>query len=203
MEQQHGGAGPEIPGHKEQHEALREQHPRIYVASLSDYNAGYLHGVWLDADQEPEGLQTAASEMLARSPTDPRAEEFAVHEYERFGIYRVGEYDSLDWISRIARGITEHGQAFGAWAEQCDHDQDRLEQFEDTYLGAWDSAEAYADELIDDLGLRRDLEEHVPDMLRNHVSIDVNGFARDLQLGGDLSVVSNPRGGVWIFYGDG
>ena len=26
--------------------------PRIYVASLSDYNAGRLHGVWIDAAEE-------------------------------------------------------------------------------------------------------------------------------------------------------
>ena len=30
--------------------------PRIYVASLSDYNAGRLHGEWIDADQGAEGM---------------------------------------------------------------------------------------------------------------------------------------------------
>src|SRR5436853_7803697 len=31
--------------------------PRIYVASLRDYNAGRLHGVWRQADQEVEELE--------------------------------------------------------------------------------------------------------------------------------------------------
>ena len=38
--------------------------PRIYVASLSDYNAGILHGVWLDAAQEPDELQAHIDLML-------------------------------------------------------------------------------------------------------------------------------------------
>jgi hypothetical protein len=30
--------------------------PRIYVACLSAYNNGHLHGWWIDADQEPDAL---------------------------------------------------------------------------------------------------------------------------------------------------
>jgi hypothetical protein len=37
--------------------------PRIYVASLADYNAGRLHGSWLDAARNP-----------ARSPSSEAAE---------------------------------------------------------------------------------------------------------------------------------
>lgn len=201
MEQQPGGAGPEITGNNEHHEVVGEERPRIYLASLSDYNAGYLHGVWMDADQEPDDLQAAASEMLARSPSDPRAEEFAVHDYESFGAYRVGEYDSLEWISRIARGITEHGQAFSAWAEQCHHDQDRLEQFDDAYRGDWGSITEYADELLDDLGLQRLLDEHLPESLASYVNLDTGAFARDLVLGGDITPVEH-AGGIWIFEGN-
>lgn len=39
----------------------REQ-PRIYVASLSDYNSGNLHGRWIDAAQDAGDLHTAISE---------------------------------------------------------------------------------------------------------------------------------------------
>ena len=43
------GAGPESTGNEnEEHEVLREDGPRIYVASLSDYNAGILHGDWIE-----------------------------------------------------------------------------------------------------------------------------------------------------------
>ena len=44
---------------------------RIYVASLSDYNAGILHGTWIDFDQltDLDDLRAAIATMLATSPT--------------------------------------------------------------------------------------------------------------------------------------
>lgn len=41
---------------------------RIYVASLSDYNAGRLHGVWIDCDgMNADDLTQTVNEMLAQS----------------------------------------------------------------------------------------------------------------------------------------
>ena len=37
--------------------------PRIYVASLSDYNAGHLHGRWIDADQDPDAIREEIAAM--------------------------------------------------------------------------------------------------------------------------------------------
>lgn len=42
--------------------------PRIYVASLSDYNAGTLHGEWIDATQELDDIWAEINAMLAASP---------------------------------------------------------------------------------------------------------------------------------------
>ncbi len=195
------GAGPETTGNEnqEKHERLRNEKPRIYVASLSDYNAGILHGDWIDADQEPDELQDAVNDMLTRSPT-PGAEEFAIHDFEGFGEYDVGEYDSLDWIGRIAKGIVEHGRVFGAWAQRCGHSEDTLVEFDDHYLGEWTSLEAYADELLDDLGYLRAVEEAVPDSMQPYVRVDTEAFGRDLELSGDLTVVEHDKG-VWLFEG--
>lgn len=42
--------------------------PRIYVASLSDYNAGELHGIWIDVDQmDAEDMQEEINKMLLAS----------------------------------------------------------------------------------------------------------------------------------------
>lgn len=169
------------------------------MASLSDYNTGILHGSWIDADQDLEGLEEAVTDMLARSPT-PGAEEFAVHDFEGFGDYRVEEYESLDWINRIASGIAEHGPAYGAWAERCGHNEDELGRFDEAYLGQWSSVEKYAEELLDDLGYLSAVDEAVPDMLRPYVQVDIEGFARDLELSGDLTVVEHSFG-VWLFEG--
>ena len=195
------GAGPEATGNQnEEHEVLREDGPRIYVADLSAYNQGILHGDWIDANQEPEELSAEVQIMLERSPT-PGAEEFAIHDFEGFGDYRVGEYDSLESVSCIARGIGEHGPAFGAWAERCRHDEDALERFDEAYLGEWSSVEKYAEELLDDLGLLTAVDDAVPDMLRPYVRVDIEAFARDLELSGDVSVVEQPYG-VYLFEGD-
>jgi antirestriction protein len=194
------GAGPGSTGIEiEEHEVLRAEGPRIYVASLSDYNAGMLHGDWIAADQELDELIEAVQAMLERSPS-VGAEEFAIHDFEGFGHYRPGEYDSLDWISRVARGIVEHGPAFGAWAEQSNYDEDDLARFEEAYLGEWSSVERYAEELLDDLGHLSAVDEAVPEMLQPYVRVDIRAFAHDLELSSDLTVVEHSHG-VWLFEG--
>src|SRR5713226_1168914 len=106
MDQPHPGTGPEPTGTErpEQHEARREDHPRIYVASLSDYNAGRLHGAWIDVDQDDEQIWEELNAMLARSP-EPMAEEFAIHDYDGFGPLQLGEYERIDEVGCIVRGI--------------------------------------------------------------------------------------------------
>jgi len=53
------------------HCSLRQQDiaetPRIYVASLADYNAGRLHGCWIDADQSADAIRDEIAQMLAES----------------------------------------------------------------------------------------------------------------------------------------
>jgi antirestriction protein len=194
------GAGPETTGNEEQErEQLQRERPRIYVASLTDYNAGILHGAWIDATDDVDGMQDEINKMLARSPSSD-AEEFAIHDFDNFGSYEVDEYDSLDWIAQIARGINEHGPAFAAWAYHCDHDEATLNQFEDAYLGDWSSVEEYAENLLDDTGILTELDNAIPDALRPYVEVDIEGFARDLELSGDVTSVEHP-GGVWIFDG--
>lgn len=47
--------------------------PRIYVACLASYNAGELHGVWIDADQDPDDVWNEIRSML-RSSRHPNVE---------------------------------------------------------------------------------------------------------------------------------
>lgn len=195
------GAGPESTGNdsNEEHEDLREDRSRIYVASLSDYNAGVLHGEWIDATQEPDDLHEQVRAMLERSPTGG-AEEFAIHDYEHFGHYQTSEYDDLEWISRVARGIETHGLAFSAWAEHRRHEPEDFDKFEDAYLGNWGSLTEYAEELLDDLGYL-DLSDRMPESIAPYVRVDVEAFARDLELSGDITCVEHSRG-VWLFDGN-
>lgn len=186
----------------EDREEARFEHPHVYIASLSDYNAGTLHGAWVDAAQEPEQLEQAVTAMLSRSPV-PGAEEFAIHDHEGFGGLQLSEYESLETISRLGFNIAEHGPAFAAWAGYVNHADATAERFEEAYLGEWDSVTDWAaSQLLDDLGLVEAIEAAVPEWLRAYVDIDCEAFARDLELGGDILAIDRPdRSGVWLFHG--
>jgi antirestriction protein len=181
-------------------ESIARDRPRVYVASLSDYNAGRLHGAWIEADQDADALAQVVRAMLATS-LEPGAEEWAIHDNEGFGPLRLSEYESLETISRLGLGLAEHGPAFAAWAAVTASDQETLERFEEAYRGRWDSVEAYAEELLDDVGATEALAQ-VPEWLQPYLSLDVSGFARDLELGGDVFTTETGDGGVWIFEGN-
>jgi antirestriction protein len=201
---EHASATPKQPEQQPEQpaDATVEREPRsdtrIYVASLSDYNAGRLHGTWIDTTADADDLAEEVQAMLARSPV-PGAEEWAIHDYEGFGPLRLDEYEDLATISQIGHGIAEHGRAFAHWAAITGtSDRDELARFDDVYLGHWDSVEAYAEELLDDLGLDNLIERAVPDHLRSYVTVNVEGFARDLEYSGDVTA-SEGDGGVYLF----
>lgn len=124
--------------------------PRIYVASLSDYNSGRLHGAWIDANQEPEYLAEDVAAMLALS-TEPGAEEYAIHDYEGFEGLAVSEYETLKNVSLWATAIVEHGPAFAAYVANHGAEYASVDGFEEDYCGEWESEAAFAEELADDL----------------------------------------------------
>lgn len=192
-------------GHQEQQptpeaEARTEEEltpPRIYVASLSDYNAGRLHGTWIDASLDPDEMHDAITGMLQASPTDVRAEEWAIHDFEGFNGMHLGEWEDLGHVSKVANGIKEHGLAYAHWATLVSTDEE-LDQFEERYLGQWPSRTDYASDVLDDLGLYEQVEQAVTENLRPYVTLDAEGFGRDLELGGDISVI-DLAGSVYIF----
>jgi antirestriction protein len=169
--------------------------PRIYVASLSDYNAGRLHGAWIDAAQDAEDLAEAVALMLAASP-EPSAEEYAIHDYEGFDPYQLGEYTPLAEVAAIALGAVEHGIAYLHYALVLDVGDrgDGLPLFDDRYRGHWDSMADYAESYLDDMDV--DLDRLVPEWLRPYVRLDVEAFGRDLAT--EMST-SDGDGGIYVF----
>ena len=196
MEQQSQTKGGEQQQDQQPEHERDPDAPRIYVASLSDYNDGRLYGTWLDAARDPEELHDAVHGMLARAPT-PGAEEFAIHDYENFGPLHLSEYESLETVSRIATGIAEHGPAFAHFAALVGTtDSGELTGFEDAYLGHFESVQAYAEELLDDLGYEDLIDRLLPKHIRAYVHIDVEGFARDLSSRGTSRPVRAREGSM-------
>jgi len=183
-----------MEGIHEHHEQQTQAEPRIYAASLSDYNDGRLHGRWIDANQEPDDIQAEISDMLAESPM-PDAEEWAIHDYEGFASFRLSEYESVEALARIAHGVAEHGPAFAHWVDHVGTtDIESLDAFEEHYLGYWDSLSDYAEQLLDDLGVN--IDKLVPDWISPYVSIDYEMLGNDLAT--DL-YVSGGRGDTHLF----
>ena len=79
-----------------------EQHdttpPQIWVGSLSDYNNGILHGVWMDAAREADVIQADIDAMLASSPWTTRTGEPKNDCVER---------DGVEPVAHLADNLTE------------------------------------------------------------------------------------------------
>lgn len=140
--------------------------------------------------------------ILARSPTShdtgETAEDWGIFDSDGFGPLRIDEQESLDWVSAVASGITEHGLAFAAYADVV-QDEEALAGFEDDYIGEFDSVDAYAEQFVEDLGYEGILDQSLPETIRRYVHFDIEQLARDMQLGGDIHVLPAEGGRVWLF----
>lgn len=176
--------------------------PRIYVASLSDYNGGILHGVWISLDEDLDDVWAAIHEMLKASPEFKRfplggpAEEFAIHDHEYFGDYRVSEYEGIEQVHKIAQAIIEHGEAFAVWLADCDGDVDNVELFEDQFRGEFESDKAYAEHFCEEVGWGG-LE---PKQLEGIWSyLDFEHIAREMSMGGTSFCERHDPWRVYVF----
>lgn len=173
--------------------------PQIWVASLADYNAGHLHGNWMDATLDPDDLDDAI-QFLLRNSHEPGAEEYAIFDYGGFGSElsrQFGEYPDLRTVARVAQGLTEHGPAFAAWAAYVGPaDAEGLDRFDDHYQGEWASMEEYVEHYVEESEGQAYLDQ-VPEWLQPYVKIDIERLAQDMFI--DMEVTYRPGGGVWVF----
>ncbi|HEY1831340.1 MAG TPA: antirestriction protein ArdA [Acidimicrobiales bacterium] len=173
--------------------------PRIYAASLNDYNEGILHGKWIDVACPCENIEAQIQDMLDSSPTSG-AEEFGIFDFDGFGPWRPGEYESISVLARVAHGIVQHGAAFAHWAALAGTADSELDRFEAVYVGHYRSFVEYAERILEEYELPEQLENAVPSFLNRYVHLDITGFANDLLLDGDVDV-SEGDGGVYVFDG--
>jgi antirestriction protein len=165
--------------------------PCIYVACLASYNNGRLHGMWVDATQDTDDIQSDINYMLSYSHQED-AEEHAIHDYQGFLGLSIGEYESIKKISELAQIIEEHGAPYVAYANNVGIEYATVEGFEDAYRGEHDSELDFATEFFDEC-------MDVPEHLANY--IDYEKYANDLFMDGYYSVAVNGKGGrcVYVF----
>ena len=137
--------------------------------------------------------------MLARSPVSEDAEEIAIHDHEGFVGYPLGEYERLDFVVRLAKGIAEHGQAFAAYADWNRQGDPELEHFGEHFEGTYPTREAWAEEVANELFEWPRYREAIPEPLRGHVTLDLTSLALELE---QYRHVVEGDEGVYVFNPD-
>ncbi|VVN79452.1 antirestriction protein ArdA [Pseudomonas fluorescens] len=164
--------------------------PRIYVADLAAYNSGYLHGVWIDATLDASEIQDQINAMLEQSPVGD-AEEYAIHDYEGFDGYRLGEYAGIDTAHEIACFIEEFPAFGGALLDQFSSVEEARKAAEEDYCGCYESLADYAQEITEET-------TEIPEHLRYYINYEA--MARDMELSGDVFTLETGYRQVHVFW---
>lgn len=164
---------------------------RIYVADLAAYNNGKLHGVWIDATAELDVIWDAVNAMLKASP-EGFAEEWAIHDYEGFGSYRLSEYEGFERVHAIASFIEEYPAIGTELLSHFGGDlDDARKAAEENYTGLYASLADYAEELTDNTA-------EIPDNLAYY--IDYERMGRDMELSGEIFTIETAHDEVHVFW---
>jgi antirestriction protein len=190
---------------------------RAYFASLSDYNAGHLHGVWVDLEGLDETeIQDEINAMLRRSrhpnvtytcsecdgdntPCDlcggkgkyESAEEWSIHNYD--DMPNMGENPALSDLVEYVQMKGEHGEAWDAYLDCVGASYATESDFHEKYAGEASSEHAWVEQWIDDSGLLHGLDENLSRYF------DYAAYLRDMKLGGDVSF-EHIDGTVYAFW---
>lgn len=162
--------------------------PRIYVACLAAYNAGILHGCWIDADQDADAIQAEVRAMLAGSPV-PDAEEWAIHDYEGFGGVRLSESESFETVGQIAAFIEKHEKVGLAVLGHYSGDLEDAERALQDYIGTYASLADYAESTMDGVEIPASIAPYV----------DYEGMGRDMEMNGHIFTVELGHDEVLVF----
>ncbi|NJM23791.1 MAG: antirestriction protein ArdA, partial [Richelia sp. RM1_1_1] len=149
-----------LPFPREERECTLDETPKIYVACLSAYNAGYLHGLWIDGTQQLEDIEDDIKWMLSWSPvadTEP-CNEWAIHDYECWQGIQLSEYEDIETVSELAQLLEEHGKAYAVYHQHYGEyatEQDWI----DRYLGEYEDEEDFVYQMWESSGIIQQLEK--------------------------------------------
>lgn len=164
--------------------------PRVYVACNAAYNAGCLHGRWIEAS-DPDTKRAEVRAMLAESP-EPGAEEHAVLDHAGFEGAPLSEWASLEAICALADLIEKHGRLGARLYRHFGEDLDAAAAAFDDYAGEYPSLADFAETL------HRECGTLLPEALQPY--IDWEAMGRDLELGGEVFTVTLGFEAVHVFW---
>jgi antirestriction protein len=182
---------------------------------LASYNAGRLFGEWHGISRDAAENADTIAEVLKRSPV-PDAEEWAIMDYEapRAIADMLGENPSFATLASAA-AIVETLESHFDDAETVDAvlgvmldglragdlaDFDADEWLSDRCAGEGDSLADWCAAFLDDTGFFGDLPKGDERSATIERYFDFESYARDLQLGGDIST-ARAGGRLLVFWG--
>lgn len=174
--------------------------PRVYVACLAAYNNGLLHGKWIDAAQDFDVFRDEIDAMLKESPVTKLygeiAEEWAIHDFEGFGSYRVEEWSDLKEVCNMANLLEneENGELIleiVAHLGSGTSIEDAKEFLENNYQGTHKDVGEYAEYITEECGTA------IPKHLQYYIDWDKMG--RDMELSGDIFTIELDDG-MHVFF---
>lgn len=149
----------------------------LYIADLAAYNAGHLHGVWVNAENDVEDIQAQIQAMLAKSPVED-AEEWAIHDYDGFDGIQLSEYEDLNLIGDYICFLNEYPDIGAMLLSHFNNDLNEAHLAgSELYRGCYDSVADYAQDIMEEC-------HDIPDYLQCY--IDYEKLARDMELNGDI-----------------
>ena len=161
--------------------------PKIYVACLSAYNSGRLHGCWIDAALDVDDIYEEINTMLENSPASG-AKEWTIHDYQDFGDINLSEYKCIETVTEVAEMLIEHGEVFIGVCQYYDNFREAKRVIEEDYQGEWDSLTSWAEDIIEDTGQLLTIPENL------RYCFDYEKYARDAELSGDIFTIENGNG---------
>ncbi|ALW86346.1 hypothetical protein AUC43_15385 [Hymenobacter sedentarius] len=176
---------------------LQDNTPRVYIASLADYNAGQLLGRWFELDDftDADDLLHAIQGMLTIYDDTygpligTKREEWAMHDAEHLPKRFVSESPDFAAIYEYLDAIADMDEDIATAYELFVNNGDDPSQFRDRYLGRYGDGYEYDDERVaadyaEQSWFEYHDEKEIPPSLKNY--IDWHSMGRDLVLGGDV-----------------
>lgn len=141
--------------------------PQIYVACLSSYNEGRLHGKWIDCSADVDDMYSDIESMLAESKS-PFAEEWEIHDTDGVFSSHFVLDNGLDGIAEVMKAFADHDPnaiyAYISFFSEWD-----LKHFEEAYSTCTENVKEYAVDLFWELSA---FNSTVQDELGSYINED-------------------------------
>lgn len=164
--------------------------PKIWVGCWAAYNAGRLHGRWIEVT-DPDEIWDKVRAMLAASPAT-NAEEWGIFDYEGFEGAEVSEQADLAHVCQLAEYIGEYGELGGKLLEHFGQSLDEAKAAFEDYAGEYKNLADFAAEFTEETGVK------IPESLTYYIDYDAMG--RDMELGGDVYAIKTSFEETHIFW---